>query len=57
MRLFMSIAAPSPAYDHCVTTTFVTALSGALIWAVATIEPPKNSCGISTSGMKLVAWS
>ena len=39
------------------TTTFVIALSGALICAVATIEPPKNSCGISTSGMKLVAWS
>ena len=53
----MSIAAPSPAYDHCVTTTLVACRIGALISAVATIEPPKKSWGISSSGMKLVAWS
>ena len=53
----MSIAAPRPAYDHWVTTTLVAVCIGALISAVATIDPPKKSWGIRISGMKLVAWS
>ena len=58
MRPFMSIAAAEagvgPLRHHDLGRLLCI---GALISAVATIDPPKNSCGISISGMKLVAWS
>ena len=53
----MSTAVPRPANDHWPNTSVRQRVDGADIAATGTMAPPNSSCGISTSGMKLVACS
>ena len=53
----MSTAVPTPASDHWAKIASASVWAGSAIRASGTIAPANRSCGITASGIKLIAWS
>ena len=56
-REFMSTAVPIPASDHWAKIASARIRAGSAIRSSETMAPAKSSCGITASGIRLVAWS